>query len=65
MAIVTQTDKRTGITYAYETQYFWDKEEYADNKISKRLNIFWRTLTYLDLVRPNLLWTEAFTLKIT
>lgn len=21
MAIVTQTDKRTGITYAYETQY--------------------------------------------
>ena len=65
MAIVTQTDKRTGITYAYETQYFWDKEEHADNKISKRLNIFWRTLTYLDLVRPNLLWTEAFTLKIT
>ena len=31
MAIVTQTDKRTGITYAYETQYFWDKEEHADN----------------------------------
>ena len=27
MAIVTQTDKRTGITYAYETQYFWDKEK--------------------------------------
>ena len=26
MAIVTQTDKRTGITYAYETQYYWDKE---------------------------------------
>lgn len=27
MAIVTQTDKRTGITYAYETQYYWDKEK--------------------------------------
>ena len=27
MAIVTQTDKRTGITYAYETQYHWDKEK--------------------------------------
>jgi len=27
MAIVIQTDKRTGITYAYETQYHWDKEK--------------------------------------
>ena len=27
MAIVTQTDKRTGITYAYETQYHCDKEK--------------------------------------
>lgn len=27
MAIVTQTDKRTGIIYAYETQYHWDKEK--------------------------------------
>lgn len=27
MAIITQTDKRTGITYAYETQYHWDKEK--------------------------------------
>ena len=27
MALVTQTDKRTGITYAYETQYYWDKEK--------------------------------------
>ena len=27
MAIVTQTDKRTGITYAYEMQYHWDKEK--------------------------------------
>lgn len=27
MAIVTQTDKRTGITYAYETQYYWDKDK--------------------------------------
>lgn len=25
MAIITQTDKRTGITYAYETKYYWDK----------------------------------------
>ena len=25
MAIVTQTDKRTGITYAYESKYYWDK----------------------------------------
>lgn len=27
MSIVTQTDKRTGITYAYETKYYWDKEK--------------------------------------
>ena len=27
MAIITQTDKRTGITYAYETTYYWDKEK--------------------------------------
>ena len=27
MSIVTQTDKRTGITYAYETVYFWDKNK--------------------------------------
>lgn len=27
MAIVTQTDRRTGITYTYETQYYWDKEK--------------------------------------
>lgn len=27
MAIVKQTDKRTGITYAYETTYVWDKEK--------------------------------------
>ena len=27
MAIIKQTDKRTGITYAYETQYYWDKEK--------------------------------------
>ena len=26
----------------------------ADNKIPKRLNIFWRTLTYLDLIRPSM-----------
>lgn len=26
MAIITQTDKRSGITYAYETIYHWDKE---------------------------------------
>lgn len=25
MAIVTQTDKRSGITYAYDTEYYWDK----------------------------------------
>lgn len=25
MAIITQTDKRSGITYAYETEYYWDK----------------------------------------
>lgn len=25
MAIITQTDRRSGITYAYETEYFWDK----------------------------------------
>ena len=27
MVIITQTDKRTDITYAYETQYHWDKEK--------------------------------------
>ena len=27
MAIITQTDKRTGITYAYENIYYWDKEK--------------------------------------
>ena len=27
MAIVTQTDKRSGITYAYDTTYHWDKEK--------------------------------------
>ena len=27
MGIVTQTDKRSGITYAYETTYRWDKEK--------------------------------------
>lgn len=27
MAIVTQTDKRSGITYAYEATYYWDKEK--------------------------------------
>lgn len=26
MAIITQTDKRSGITYAYETTYHWDKK---------------------------------------
>ena len=25
MAIIRQTDKRSGITYAYETTYYWDK----------------------------------------
>lgn len=27
MALVKQTDKKTGITYAYETTYAWDKEK--------------------------------------
>ena len=27
MTIVTQTDKRSGITYAYEAHYYWDKEK--------------------------------------
>lgn len=27
MAIVYQTNKQTGITYAYENQPFWDKEK--------------------------------------
>lgn len=27
MAIIYQTDKRSGITYAYEAEYFWDKEK--------------------------------------
>jgi transposase len=27
MAIIKQTDKRSGLTYAYEASYFWDKEK--------------------------------------
>lgn len=27
MSIIKQTDKKTGITYAYETTYYWDKEK--------------------------------------
>ena len=27
MSVIRQTDKRSGITYAYETQYYWDKEK--------------------------------------
>lgn len=27
MSIITQTDKRSGITYAYDTEYYWDKEK--------------------------------------
>lgn len=27
MAVIYQTDKRSGITYAYEAEYFWDKEK--------------------------------------
>lgn len=27
MSVVTQTDKRTGITYAYDITYYWDKEK--------------------------------------
>ena len=27
MAIVTQTDKRSGITYAYDTEYYWNKDK--------------------------------------
>jgi len=27
MAIIYQTDKRSGLTYAYEAEYYWDKEK--------------------------------------
>lgn len=27
MSVIRQTDKRSGITYAYETQYYWDREK--------------------------------------
>lgn len=27
MSIIKQTDKRTGITYAYDTKCHWDKEK--------------------------------------
>lgn len=27
MSIITQTDKRSGITYAYETTYYWNKKK--------------------------------------
>ena len=37
MAIITQTDKRSGITYAYETTYYWDKEKQQSR--SKRICI--------------------------
>lgn len=34
MAIIKQTDKRTGITYAYDTVYYWDKEKQQSRKKS-------------------------------
>ena len=37
MSVVRQTDKRSGITYAYETQYYWDKEKQQSR--SKRVCI--------------------------
>jgi len=37
MAIVTQTDKRSGITYAYETAYYWDKEKQQSRRLSLKL----------------------------
>lgn len=37
MAIIKQTDKRSGITYAYETTYHWDKEKQQSR--SKRICI--------------------------
>ncbi len=36
MAIIYQTDKRSGITYAYEAEYFWDKEK-QQSRSKKRL----------------------------
>ncbi len=27
MAVIFQTDKRSGITYAYEATYWWDREK--------------------------------------
>ncbi len=35
MAIIKQRDTRTGITYAYETTYVWDKEKKQSRKKSK------------------------------
>ena len=43
MAIVTQTDKRTGITYAYETQYYWDKEKQQSR--AKRVSLILGNVT--------------------
>ena len=37
MSVVRQTDKRSGITYAYETKYYWDKEKQQSR--SKRVCI--------------------------
>jgi len=34
MAIIKQIDKRTGITYAYETAYYWDKDKKQSRKKS-------------------------------
>ena len=35
MSIIKQTDKKTGITYAYETTYHWDKEKKQSRAVRK------------------------------
>lgn len=35
MSIIKQTDKKTGITYAYETTYRWDKEKKQSRAVRK------------------------------
>lgn len=44
MAIIYQTDKRSGITYAYEATYYWDKEKQQSRSKRKLMRSLTRTI---------------------
>ncbi len=45
MSIVYQTDKRSGITYAYESKAYWDSEKTAKYYATVK--------TYVEMCRKN------------